>query len=132
MIKLTKAERHKRYKRALRDIESEQEEFMCTALMDMNCSPAIYSEDVLKVFPELAKKKPKYKGYVWFTNPIYKINKAERVKILKKCIKETKPKSNGVSKRGGSTKRKSLHPVSKRTRGKLAVVRRVRKKSKTR
>lgn len=68
-MKLTKAQRYKHYKIALRLFKEEKYPFLCSCLQYSFKDKSIQiflsvSRNVHEAFPEFAKKKPKYAGHV--------------------------------------------------------------------
>lgn len=127
---MKKSERHQVYKNVLRRVKKEGWDNcgFCKWIKE-ETEIDVYWHDIFKSnFPELNKYRVIGEKY-WF--PTYSKADPIREKLLEKAIEETKPKSNGISKRGGTKKRASLPSVRKRTSRKPVVVRRVRKKSKT-
>lgn len=128
---MTKAERHKIYKKALELVKTKGWDYggFCWTLSKVFPGSQVYYY-LETLYPELWKRKPKipYNAHHWF--PKYAGKDPIREKILELAIKETKPKSNGVSRGRRVSKRISVSSRKKTNRRGTAVVRRVRKKSK--
>jgi hypothetical protein len=126
---MEKSERHRIYKNILARVQREGWRYygFCWFLREESGIDVYWESEFRTHFPEINKFR--VIGRYWFDR--HQGEDPKRESILKKAIKETKPKSNGISKRGGTKKRASLPSVRKRNSKKLGVVRRVRKKSKT-
>lgn len=89
-MKLTKAQRHKYYKEALKQLSPDEGICCILSYVVLGCSNHI---TIVKYFPELIKfKPPNTMNYVyWFGWPDMDTYE-ERKKVLRQCIRETSPK----------------------------------------
>lgn len=90
---MTKAQRHKYYKKALKIFELGSYSGVCFLLCIATGDVSRLAQDrILDEFPEFANKKPRNKISNNFWWPFTPAGNKKRLSALNQCIKETEPK----------------------------------------